>query len=150
MKRIIYYFSGTGNSLYTARKIAKEIGGAELISVRCEPEVLSAEDADMIGFVCSVYEWDVPGTFREFIKNLTINKKAYIFMVATYIMVHGKCFETVEKILNEKGAYLSYGRAIHCVASQCTAYPPFPPEKIMMPYMERQMKKTACEISRKK
>ena len=150
MRKIIYYFSGTGNSLYTARKIAEKTGGAELVSVRCEPEKMSAENADIVGFVCPVYEWDIPGTFREFIKKLSVNPDAYIFMVATYIAVHGKCFETVENLLEEKNAHLSYARAIHCVASQCTAYPPFPPEKIMLPYMERQIKRTAAEIDLKK
>lgn len=150
MKKVIYYFSGTGNSLYTAGKIAEAIGGAELISVRCNPEHVSAKDADVIGFVCPVYEWDVPGVFREFIKQLTINPNAYIFMVATYIAILGKSFETVEKLLEEKGAHLNYGRAIRCVASQCIAYPPFPPEKLMMPYMEKQMQKVSEEISEKK
>ena len=150
MKKVIYYFSGTGNSLYTAGKIAEALGGAKLISVRCNPEEDLAKDADVIGFVCPVYEWDVPGTFREFIKKLTINPKAYIFMVTTYIAVLGKSFETVAKILEEKGTHLDYGRAVRCVASQCTAYPPFPPEKIMIPYMEKQIKKVGREITLKK
>ena len=149
MKKVIYYFSGTGNSLYAAGKIAEALGGAELVSVRSNPEAVSAEDADVIGFVCPVYEWDVPGTMREFVKNLTINPNAYIFMVTTYIAVLGKSFETVEKLLAEKGAHLDYGRAVRCVASQCIAYPPFPPEKIMIPYMEKQMQKTSEEISKK-
>ena len=149
MKKI-YYFSGTGNSLYTASKIAEAIGGAEILSVRCKPEDISAENADVIGFVCPVYEWDIPGTFKEFIKQLTVNPNAYIFMVTTYIAVLGKSFETVEKLLEEKGARLNYGRAIRCVASQCIAYPPFPPEKIMIPYMEKQIQKTGKEINEKK
>ena len=97
MKKI-YYFSGTGNNLYTASKIAEAIGGAEILSVRCKPEDISAENADVIGFVCPVYEWDIPGTFKEFIKQLTINPNAYIFMVTTYIAVLGKSFETVETL----------------------------------------------------
>ena len=150
MKKIIYYFSGTGNSLYTANKIAQAIGGAELVSVRCNPQDFSATDADVIGFVCPVYEWDIPGTFKKFIQQLDINPKAYVFMVATYIAVLGKSFETVQKLLEEKGTKLNYGRAIRCVASQCIAYPPFPPEKIMLPYMEKQIKKTCKEIQQKK
>ena len=149
MKAIIYYYSGTGNSLYTAEKIAGKIGSATLVSVRCDPDQVSAEDADMIGFVCPVYEWDMPGMFREFIKKLTINPNAYIFMCATYIAIHGKCFETAENILARKGAHLSYARSIRCVASQCTAYPPFPPEKIMLPYMDKQIEKAASEIADK-
>lgn len=150
MRRVIYYFSGTGNSLYTAEKIAEAIGGAEIISVRCNPEEVSSEDADMIGFVCPVYEWDIPGTFREFIKRLAVNPHAYIFMVATYVAVLGKSFETVEGLLEEKGAQLAYGRAVRCVASQCIAYPPFPPERIMIPYMEKQIRKTGREIGERK
>lgn len=150
MKKIIYYFSGTGNSLYTAGKIAEAIGGAELISVRCNPKDVSAKDADVIGFVCPVYEWDVPGTVKEFIKKLTINTNAYIFMVTTYIAVLGKSFETVEMLLKEKGIHLDYGRAVRCVASQCIAYPPFPPEKIMIPYMEKQVRRVGKEISLRK
>lgn len=149
MRKIIYYFSGTGNSLYATSKIAEAIGGAEIISVRCTPENVSAENADVIGFVCPVYEWDIPGKFKEFIKHLTINPKAYIFMVTTYIAVLGKSFETVEKILEEKGAHLDYGRALRCVASQCIAYPPFPPERIMIPYMEKQIQKAGNEIANK-
>lgn len=149
MKKVIYYFSGTGNSLRAATVIAERIGGAELVNVRCNPEKVSASDADVIGFVCPVYEWNIPGRFGAFIKRLTINPNAYIFMVTTYIAVLGKSFETVERILSKKGAHLDYGRALRCVASQCIAYPPFPPEKIMIPYMEKRMKQIGDEINRR-
>lgn len=149
MKKVIYYFSGTGNSLRAATVIAEGIGGAELVNVRCNPEKVSASDADVIGFVCPVYEWNIPGRFGAFIKRLTINPNAYIFMVTTYIAVLGKSFETVERILSKKGAHLDYGRALRCVASQCIAYPPFPPEKIMIPYMEKRMKQIGDEINRR-
>ena len=150
MKKVIYYFSGTGNSLYTATQIAKMLGGAQIISVHCNPPDVPATDADVIGFVCPVYEWDIPGIFREFIKKLSINPQAYIFMITTYIAVLGKSFETVEDILHTKGASLTYGRAIRCVASQCIAYPPFPPECIMLPYMERQIKRIGTELTQHK
>jgi len=150
MERVIYYFSGTGNSLRAARIIAAELGGARLISMRNDPCQVSAENADVIGFVCPVYEWDVPKAVRSFVGQLAINPQAYIFMAATYIAVHGRCFETIQAALSEKGAGLHYGRALRCVASQCTAYEPFPPEGIMVPFMERSAIKTGQEIRRKK
>lgn len=150
MKKVIYCFSGTGNSLRTARIIAETLKDTVIVNVRKDPSEYSAEDADVIGFVCPVYEWDVPGRMSKFISELSINPNAYIFMVATYIAVHGKAFETVEEILSSKGAHLSYARAIRCVASQCIAYPPFPPEKLMLPLMERSMRKTARELFEKK
>lgn len=90
MEKIVYYFSGTGNSLRTAQIIAAEIGGAKLIPMWNEPDNVSALTADMIGFVCPVYEWDVPKTVKEFVNRLTINPQAYTFMVATYIAIHGR------------------------------------------------------------
>ncbi len=150
MKAIIYYFSGTGNSLRAAVRIAERLGGAQLVSVRCGAEEVSAENADVIGFVSPVYEWDLPGAMKEFAEKLKINPNAYIFMIATYIAIHGKAFESMEEILREKGARLDYGYALRCVASQCTAYAPFPPEKLMIPHMEKSIEKIGKEISERK
>lgn len=147
MNKLIFYFSGTGNSLRAARIISETLEGAEVVNVREDSGKHNAEYADVIGFVCPVYEWDIPGRMKEFISELEINPDAYIFMVATYIAVHGKAFESVARILASKGARLSYARAVRCVASQCIAYPPFPPEKLMVPLMERSMRKTASEIA---
>ena len=112
MKKVIYCFSGTGNSLRTARIIADVLKNTEIVNVRKDPSEYSAEDAEVIGFVCPVYEWDIPGRMNAFISELSVNPNAYIFMVATYIAVHGKAFETVENILSSKGAHLSYARTI--------------------------------------
>ncbi len=150
MESMIYYFSGTGNSLRTALKVAEGIGGAEIISVRCSADDVPAENADVIGFVCPVYEWDMPGAMKKFVEKLRINPHAYIFMIVTYIAIHGKAFETMERILEEKNARLHYGAAVRCVASQCTAYAPFPPEKLMIPYMEKSVHRISREISERK
>lgn len=150
MKTMIYFFSGTGNSLRTARLIAAEMGGAKLISMKSRPEDFPAANAEMIGFVCPVYEWDVPAPVKEFVKRLTVNPQAYTFMVATYIAVHGRCFETIGTALQEKGTLLHYGKALRCVASQCIAYEPFPPEQIMVPWAEKNAKKIGKEVANKK
>lgn len=150
MKKIIYYFSGTGNSLRAARIIANEIGGARLVSMRNVPKDVPATDAQMIGFICPVYEWDVPKAVKLFVEKLSINSNAYIFMIATYIAVHGRCFETIEKALIEKGLQLNYGKALRCVASQCIAYEPFPPPRFMVPYSEKKAREIGKEIAVKK
>ncbi len=147
MERMIYYFSGTGNSLRAARIIAAEIGGAKLFSMRSDPEAVSAAAADMVGFVCPVYEWDVPETVKAFVQHLTLAPDAYTFMVATYAAIHGRCFETLDALLRSKGSRLHYGRALRCVASQCTAYEPFPPARLMVPLAEKRCRKIAREIA---
>ena len=130
-----------------ARIIAAEIGGAELISMGSEPEEFPAAGADMIGFVCPVYEWDVPKRVKEFVERLEINPQAYTFMAATYIAIHGRCFETVDKALWKKGSRLHYGRALRCVASQCIAYEPFPPAQLMVPFSEKKCRELGQEIA---
>lgn len=68
-------------------------------------------------------------------------------MVATYVAVHGRSFETMDGILREKGTRLHYGKALRCVASQCIAYEPFPAPRLMVPYSERRAKATGREIA---
>lgn len=172
MNCVIFYFSGTGNSLQAARIIAGEIGGARLISMRSGAAGVSgagvsaagvpgagdfaadvsaaAAAADVVGFVCPVYEWDVPNTVKEFVARLAVNPQAYTFMVATYIAIHGRCFETVDAALREKGTALHYGKALRCVASQCIAYEPFPPARVMVPLSEHGARKIGKEIAERR
>ena len=150
MKKVIYCFSGTGNSLNAARIIAKEMGGATIVSVKKGAKSDLAADADVVGFVCPVYEWDIPETLKDFAENLAVNPKAYTFLVATYVAIHGRCFETMDAILREKGTRLHYGKPLRCVASQCIAYEPFPSPKLMVPYSDRCARKIGRQITERK
>ena len=150
MKKVIYCFSGTGNSLNAAKTIAKAIGGATVVSVRKDTVSDLAADADVVGFICPVYEWDIPETMKDFAEQLTVNPKAYTFMVATYVGVHGRCFETMDAILRQKGTKLHYGKALRCVASQCIAYEPFPSPRFMVPRSNRHAKKIGKAVAAKK
>ncbi len=53
----------------------------------------------------------MPGTMKKFAEKLKINPDVYIFMIVTYIVIHGKSFETMGKILSKKKAHLNYGMA---------------------------------------
>ena len=147
MDKVIFYFSGTGNSLRAARLMARELGGARLISMRDDPPAEAVAGARVVGFVCPVYEWDVPQAVKTFIARLALDPEAYIFLMVTYVAIHGRSFETVDALLREKGARLHYGRALRCVASQCVAYEPFPPAKWMVPYSDRQAKEIGRELA---
>ena len=150
MKKVIYCFSGTGNSLNAARIIAKEMGSATIVSVKKGVTSDLAADADVVGFLCPVYEWDIPETLKDFAQTLTVNPNAYTFMVATYVAIHGRCFETMDAILREKGTHLHYGKPLRCVASQCIAYEPFPSPKLMVPYSDRCARKIGKQIAERK
>ena len=74
----IFYFTGTGNSLY----IAKRFGG-ELYSI---PKVLKGEEDvfedEKIGIIFPTYGFSVPMIVREFIEKITL-KSPYIFAIMT-------------------------------------------------------------------
>lgn len=84
---MIYYFSGTGNSLAVAQGIAMVTG--QQLSDTVEP-TLHGEDDDAVGFVCPVYAWGIPRTFKqtitrwmELVGTGQIPTPDYIFLVLT-------------------------------------------------------------------
>ena len=85
MKTILYYFSGTGNTLMLARLLAKELDGAEIINiVSCENPVETPE-ADVVGILFPVYAFGLPKIMRDFVKNkLQIADNTYVFSLSNF------------------------------------------------------------------
>lgn len=81
-KRIILYFTGTGNCLYAARQLGGQ--DAELLSI---PQLVKRKkfeiEADEIGLVYPVYGHMPPYMVRQFIRKATL-KAAYKFAILTY------------------------------------------------------------------
>ena len=81
-KRIIFYFTGTGNSLHIARQLAEE--HTELLSI---PQMVKRGkydfEADEIGIVYPIYGHMPPYMVRQFIQKAKL-KAGYKFAVLTY------------------------------------------------------------------
>ena len=81
-KRIVLYFTGTGNSLYVARQLAGK--HAEVLSI---PQMVKQGryefEADEIGIVYPIYGHMPPYMVRQFIQKARL-KSAYKFAVLTY------------------------------------------------------------------
>ncbi len=109
MKTIIYYFSGTGNSLMIARSLAEAIGGAEVVSI---PSVIGQEkiapQADNVGIVFPVYMFGAPLMVSKFIKKLEAQDK-YIFAIANYGGTQGAALKQIKDELEACGMKLSSG-----------------------------------------
>jgi len=86
MKTVIYYFTGTGNSLAAARKIAGIVGDCELVMVaslqKTEGDIVP--QAERVGIVCPVYFSGLPLMVAEFTGRLDLSRSQYIFSVVTY------------------------------------------------------------------
>ena len=80
----IFYFTGTGNSLYIAKKIKESFRKTEIISI---PQVIDDEkkeyDDEVVGIVFPTYSCNIPKIVKEFLKNVSFKAK-YKFAIATY------------------------------------------------------------------
>lgn len=110
LKNYVYFFSGTGNSFYVAKKIALGIG-AELrpIVSLTKDDII---DADVLCFVFPLYEFKPPLIVTQIINNLSkINAKITI-AIATYGVSLYNSLKHFEKCLKRKNVLLSQGYGI--------------------------------------
>jgi len=98
----IYYFSGTGNSLWSAKKIAQIMGG-ELYNIGAEAhqEPLTVE-ADAVVMVFPSYAYGLPLIVRRFVQN-AVFKTPYLAALVTYGSSPGGTLGALRRILKKKG-----------------------------------------------
>ncbi|HPR55951.1 MAG TPA: EFR1 family ferrodoxin [Deltaproteobacteria bacterium] len=78
----IFYYTGTGNALWTARLIGEGIGGADIISMALCPDEKKVVEGCVTGFVFPVYIWGVPAPVIRFIESLDVKRTGYSFAAA--------------------------------------------------------------------
>ncbi len=77
----IYWFSGTGNSLTVARRVAASLEGARLVPIASLDGVVRSEG--VVGVVCPVYFEGLPLVVQEFLARLDAQAATYSFLVLT-------------------------------------------------------------------
>jgi Fe-S-cluster-containing hydrogenase component 2 len=84
LETTLYYFSGTGNSLYIARELSKKINDCSIKPIaKYINDQKIASDSAKIGFVFPLYYYGLPLIVDEFIKKMDMKKSDYIFYVMT-------------------------------------------------------------------
>jgi len=85
MKNVIYYFTGTGNSLAIAKNIAAALGDCELVPIASLTNTtMIAPVADRVGIVCPVYFLGLPLMVAEFAGRFDRSNVGYTFAAVTY------------------------------------------------------------------
>lgn len=133
-----------------ARVIAKALGDTEIISMRCDPQEVSAADCDVVGFVYPVYHWTLPAPAAAFVERLCVNPQAYVFSVAMPSFVCGAACERLAGILQKKGVRIDYGNLVYSVANYAIVYPPFPPPGLRVPRTEAKLRRIAGDIAQRR
>lgn len=108
---MVFYFTGTGNSLYIAREIAAATRD-RCISI---PQVLHREENvyqdGRIGIVCPVYGHDLPFMVRRFLATGRFESD-YLYLILTYGNRHANAVELAKEHAARFGLEFSYVRTI--------------------------------------
>lgn len=103
----IFYFTGTGNSLYIAKKF-----GGELYSI---PQVLKEEthifEDEKIGIIFPTYGLSAPKIVKEFIEKITL-KSSYIFVVMTCGNNNGNAAKWFTSFAKKHNIEIQYSNSI--------------------------------------
>jgi ferredoxin len=110
MAPILYYYTGTGNSLWVARNLASHLAGANLVSMAGRGDEVIPDDCDLIGLVFPVYIWGVPAPIVRFIEGLHGARPGlYCFAVAVNGGQVSNTLVELRGVLKKKGITLSSG-----------------------------------------
>jgi ferredoxin len=129
MKKI-YYFSGTGNTLWSAKKIAQLLGDdctVFNIAAEMRKPALSIE-AEMVIFLFPVYAYQTPLLVRRFLTQATI-RATYIAALVTFGSDPGGALAEVYRILKRKKVVLSFAGSIPAVENYIPIFGPPSDEK---------------------
>ena len=113
MNQIIYYFSGTGNTLFVARDIAKGLGATLIPIASVVDDPVMHMDSDVAGIVFPVYYGELPLIVREFAEKLSDLKGKYIFAVCTFGGSAGDSLRSLRKIIRSRRGELSATYGVH-------------------------------------
>ncbi|MDD5491437.1 MAG: EFR1 family ferrodoxin [bacterium] len=130
MKTILYYFTGTGNSLKITRDLAAQLGETEIIpmaKVIDQPTISPA--ADRIGIIFPVYMWGVPLIVANFSRKLHVPMSTYVFGLANYGGFPAGTLLMLKDILAANKINLSAGFAIRMPGNYTPMYGAIPVEK---------------------
>ncbi|MGN1347733.1 MAG: EFR1 family ferrodoxin [Acutalibacteraceae bacterium] len=93
---MIFYFTGTGNCMWTAKKLGEALNQPikNIVSVINEEQITVTDN--IVGLVFPTYMNDIPWIAKEFLLRLNITEKGYCFAVMT--SNHGKSGKAAQSI----------------------------------------------------
>lgn len=108
---MIFYFTGTGNSLYAANHIAEAQGErlisiARLMSRKEDAYHFEMGENELLGFAFPVFAWGPPKMVRDFISKLDVTGKPYVFSLSTCGNDEGSTTGIMRKALAARGLNL--------------------------------------------
>jgi len=129
MKHVIFYFTGTGNSLQIARDLSLLIQNAECRPISKEIKDKREYPIEKCGLVFPVYFGALPPLVVDFLNTLIIKDINYFYAIATCNDFSGGALHIIKKILKNNGKILNAGFSIKMPGNYLPMYAPLSKEK---------------------
>jgi len=94
---MVVYFSGTGNSKWAAKEIASITGD----TVKNISEDITLDD-EVLGIVFPIYAWGMPAPMEKYLKEISVGKNTYVYMICTCGSNCGYADSQVEGVIGRK------------------------------------------------
>ena len=141
---MIFYFTGTGNSLYAAKKLADE--GEQIVSmidaVRSKAFRYTLKEGEPLGFVFPVYFYTVSDPVLELVRNLTVENAGFVYAVIPCGASIGAAGGFLKSELKKRGLELQRVDALVVPDGALIFYDIDTPEK-----MEKTMETAKTELA---
>ena len=110
IKTIIYYFSGTGNSLYLATELSRRLQDCQVVPIaKMWNQSSIVTEAESIGIVSPIYFWGLPSIVAEFANKADFSKASYRFAVLNCGGMFGRAMTYLRDIFRNKASELNAG-----------------------------------------
>ena len=116
METTIFFYTGTGNSLWTAKKLSALLKVTESVPITLSRNDRIVADAEKIGFVFPVHIWGLPPPVIDFLNRLQADPEKYYFAVAVNAGQVAATLIQLQKLLQKKNIKLSSGFSV-CLPS---------------------------------
>ena len=132
MKTDLFFTTGTGNSLWTARTMAYELGNAEIIPIQLITGNPVQSQADTVGIIFPVHIWGLPQKVIAFVNSLAADTSKYYFALAVNAGQVAATLLQLDKLMKTRGIFLSAGFDIVMPSNYIPWGGPGPAEKRVM------------------
>jgi ferredoxin len=124
MKNRIYFFTGTGNSLWLAKEIAKELSDCDISAIKSGMSMTIPAGLERIGIVYPTYGWASPLMVADFFRNAQFPKQdgTYFFAVTTCGGLAFNAIPQANAMLAERGIHLNYGASVRMFKNSVINY----------------------------
>lgn len=113
----ILFFTGTGNSLWVAKKFT----GEQLSISKLEDDNIYEIESDTVGIVCPIYAGNIPPIVSKYLGQTTIRAN-YVFSIFTCGYGSGAAAYTMKKTLAKNKTQLNYAATLFMLDNYLPVY----------------------------